>query len=67
MMRVEFDEPRCDGFGFCEEVAPEVFETDDEGMLTILMDEIPDELADKVEAATRACPVAALKLAKTQQ
>ncbi|MBX4420592.1 ferredoxin, partial [Mycobacterium tuberculosis] len=47
--------------------APEVFETDDEGMLTILMDEIPDELADKVEAATRACPVAALKLAKTQQ
>ena len=66
-MRVEFDEPRCDGFGFCEEVAPEVFETDDEGMLTVLMEEIPDELADKVEAATRACPVAALTLAKTQQ
>ena len=63
-MRVEFDEPRCDGFGFCEEVAPEVFETDDEGTLHILMDEIPVDLAEKVEAATRACPVAALKLGR---
>lgn len=61
-MKVEFDEPRCDGFGFCEEVAPEVFRMDDDGNLEVLMTEIPDELAEKVQAATRACPVAALKV-----
>jgi ferredoxin len=61
-MRLQFDRSRCEGFGFCEEVAPEVFETDDDGNLTILCAEIPPELEEKVQAATRACPVAALKL-----
>jgi ferredoxin len=61
-MRVQLDRPRCEGFGFCEEVAPEVFQTDDEGSLTILHEQIPPLLAEKVQAATRACPVAALKL-----
>lgn len=61
-MKLHFDEPRCDGFGFCEEVAPEVFATDDDGNLRILLDDIPPELEERVQAATRACPVAALKL-----
>jgi len=32
---VEFEEARCDGFGFCEEVAPEVFRIDEDGNLQI--------------------------------
>lgn len=56
------DESRCDGFGFCEQAAPEVFGLDDDGVVTVLSDEIPDELAEKAVAATRACPaVAALR------
>ena len=61
-MKVKFDEPRCDGFGFCEEVAPEVFRIDDDGNLEVLIESIPPELAEKVQAAARACPVAALRL-----
>jgi ferredoxin len=63
-MKVEFDEPRCDGFGFCEEVAPEVFRVDDDGKMWVLMDEVPAELEEKVADAARACPVAALKVAR---
>ncbi|MEU9267123.1 ferredoxin [Streptomyces sp. NPDC048251] len=64
MVHIEVDEGRCDGFGFCEQAAPEVFGLDDDGVVTVLLDEIPDELAEKAEAATRACPVAALKAAR---
>jgi len=59
-MRVDVD--RCDGFGYCEQQAPEVFRLDDDGNLIIGQPEVPDALAARVEAATRACPVAALRL-----
>jgi ferredoxin len=45
----------------CEQAAPEVFGLDDDGFVTVLLDDIPDALAEKAEAATRACPVAALR------
>ncbi|MFE9645105.1 ferredoxin [Streptomyces sp. NPDC006365] len=61
MVHIEVDESRCDGFGFCEQAAPEVFGLDDDGVVTVLLDDIPAELTDKAEAAARACPVAALR------
>jgi ferredoxin len=61
MVHIEVDESRCDGFGFCEQAAPEVFGLDDDGFVTVLLDDIPDALAEKAEAAARACPVAALR------
>lgn len=64
MTHIEVDESRCDGFGFCEQAAPEVFGLDDDGLVTVRLARIPDELADKAEAATRACPVAALKVTR---
>ncbi|MFD2687518.1 ferredoxin [Streptomyces phyllanthi] len=62
MVHIEVDEARCDGFGFCEQAAPEVFGLDDDGVVTVLLPEIPAELAARTEAATRACPVAALRI-----
>ena len=62
MIQVEVDAARCDGFGYCEQQAPEVFRLDDEGTVTLLRHDIPAELAGRVEGATRACPVAALRL-----
>jgi ferredoxin len=61
-MRMEIDRGRCDGFGFCEETAPELIRLDDEGEPEILSDVIPAELAGNAEAAARACPVAALRV-----
>ncbi|MFC4504697.1 MULTISPECIES: ferredoxin [Streptomyces] len=64
MTHIEVDESRCDGFGFCEQAAPDVFGLDDDGLVTVRLPRIPDELTDKAEAATRACPVAALRVVR---
>jgi ferredoxin len=60
-MRIEVDRERCDGFGLCEQTAPELIRIDDDGEPEILGDAVPAELAGKAEAAGRACPVAALR------
>jgi ferredoxin len=60
-MRVDVDRARCEGHGMCEDAAPEIFHLDDDGELEILLEEIPEHLQRKAEAAVRVCPVAALK------
>jgi ferredoxin len=42
--------------------APEVFEVRDDDFLYVLQEEPPEELREKVEAAARACPKAAIKV-----
>ena len=61
-MRIELDEPRCEGHGLCEEAAPRLMHLDDDGML--ILDQIEVEGADleAAKAAVRVCPVAALRL-----
>lgn len=61
-MRIDVDRNRCEGYGFCEEAAPELFALDDDGELLVKLVEVPADLGDKARAATRACPVAAIKL-----
>lgn len=62
-MRIELDEPRCEGHGLCEEVAPRLMHLDEDGML--ILDQVEVEGADleAAKAAVRVCPVAALRLA----
>ncbi len=61
-MRIELDEPRCEGHGLCEEAAPRLMHLDDDGML--ILDQVEVEGADleSAKAAVRVCPVAALRL-----
>ena len=61
-MRIELDEPRCEGHGLCEEAAPRLMHLDDDGML--ILDQVEVEVADleSAKAAVRVCPVAALRL-----
>jgi ferredoxin len=60
--RIEVDRGRCEGYGFCEQSAPEFFRLDDEGELVIEQAEVADHLEAKAEAAARVCPVAALRI-----
>jgi ferredoxin len=52
----------CDSQGVCTVNCPEVFYLDDNDELQLLMEEPPDELRPKVEAAVRKCPKAAISL-----
>jgi ferredoxin len=55
-MKVRVDEDMCEGHSKCELSAPEVFKVDDDDVSRVLVDEVPEELREKVERAIRLCP-----------
>jgi ferredoxin len=62
-MRILVDRVRCEGHGLCMDVAPELFEIDDDGDLVTLFDEaadVPEPEAGAAAEAVRVCPVSAL-------
>ena len=61
-MRVRVDTDLCAGFGICVGICPEVFELHDDGYATVLLDEIPPELADSVRRAASQCPAQAISV-----
>ena len=61
-MRIIVDFDLCRGHGECEGEAPEVFQVDEKGFLTVLQENPPEELREKVERAVKYCPTMALKL-----
>ncbi|MFO6453055.1 MULTISPECIES: ferredoxin [unclassified Aeromicrobium] len=63
-MRVSADLDRCEGHGLCEEVAPEMYELDDDAIVVITHPDVPASLEKVAEAGARVCPVAALKVLK---
>jgi ferredoxin len=63
MLKIELDRDRCEGYGLCEDSAPELFAVDDEGVLELLQETVPTDLREKAKRAVEACPVAALGLA----
>ena len=52
----------CIGCGVCESTCPEVFEIGDEGMATVIVDEVPDDAVDSAQEASDGCPVSAIAL-----
>ncbi len=55
-MKVLVDPDLCEGHGKCEAAAPEVFELGDDDLSRVLIDDVPEELREKVENAIRLCP-----------
>ena len=63
-MKVRVKEAMCEGNGKCELAAPEVFRLGkDDDEVTLLLEEVPAELVDKVNRAIRVCPRLALEWA----
>ncbi|RKS68260.1 ferredoxin [Actinomadura pelletieri DSM 43383] len=61
-MKISVERARCEGYGFCEQSAPNLLRLDEEGELEILLEEVPAADIEGAQAAVRVCPVAALKL-----
>jgi ferredoxin len=63
MMRVSVDASACMGHGRCYDVAPELFDDDEEGYSVVKRDGLvlPRE-ADAARLAVRLCPERAVKL-----
>ena len=56
------DRALCTGHGRCYELAPDVFDADEEGYCVIRRAEPPAELEEQARAAERNCPERAISL-----
>jgi ferredoxin len=63
-VRVVVDKTLCEGNGFCESLAPEIFELGDSDVVQIADGEVPPRLEIDVRAAVDQCPKAALRLSE---
>ena len=62
---LQIDRIRCDGHGLCAELLPELISLDDWGYPIIKAGTVPHSLIEHARRAVDACPVLALRLART--
>lgn len=61
-MRIIVDPDRCEGQAVCVGLAPAVFELgDDDEVVRVLVDEVPEEHQKRARKAVAKCPMAALR------
>ena len=61
-MKVIVDHSLCEGHARCMDNVPEVFEVRDDDRSYVLLDQIPEDLREKIERAVKVCPRAAISL-----
>ncbi len=55
-MRIVLDSELCTGHGRCYSLAPELFDTDDEGHSVVLTPDVPEGLESQAWLAAQNCP-----------
>jgi ferredoxin len=61
-MKVCVDAEVCSGHGRCYTLAPEVFESDDNGYSSVISSEIPESLRKQAEIGRDNCPERAITI-----
>jgi ferredoxin len=61
-MRIVVDYVKCTGLGMCEAEAPDLFEVQDDGSLSVLNEHPSEEQLAAAQAAVDSCPTEALSL-----
>lgn len=61
-MKIVVDFDVCESNAVCMGMAPEVFEVREDDYLYVLMEEPPEEMRPKMEAAARGCPMQAIRI-----
>ncbi|MGB2601826.1 MAG: ferredoxin [Candidatus Omnitrophota bacterium] len=60
-MKAIVDAEKCIGCGLCAQVAPEIYEMQDDKAV-VLSDDIPEEKADDAKSGAEQCPVMAIEI-----
>lgn len=61
-MRIVVDYVKCTGLGMCEAEAPDLFEVQDDGSLSVLNENPSEDQVAAARAAVDSCPTEALSL-----
>ncbi len=59
-MKVNVNEDACIGCGACAAICPDVFEINDEGLSTTIVDTVSEDLKSDVQEAIESCPTGAI-------
>lgn len=66
MIKIRIFEHKCVGAGQCVMASPEVFDQrEDDGIVILLQQQPPDELAPSVRKAAKLCPALAIQVEET--
>lgn len=61
-MKVEADRDVCIQAGNCVMTADSLFDQDDDGIVVVLVDELPEDELDHAREAVKLCPSQALRI-----
>ncbi len=61
-MKIVVDRTKCSSIGLCEATAPDIFEIGPDGVLNILIDDVPADRRIDLEQACENCPTQALSI-----
>ncbi len=61
-MKVEIIKENCIGCGQCEATCNEVFKINDDGVATVIKENIKEELKDDIIEAADGCPTSAINV-----
>ncbi len=62
-MKLQADRDVCIGAGMCVMSAETVFDQDDDGIVVLLADPVPEAEHDRARDAVRLCPASVLRIA----
>lgn len=65
-LRVIVDRGRCCGYGLCAQLCPEVYKLDENGLVYVESELIPEGLEEEAKEGAAACPAEALVIEEIQ-
>jgi ferredoxin len=60
-LKVKVDPDLCIACGACIDIAPEIFDWNDEGLSYATVDEVPEDKEESAKEAVESCPTEAIK------
>ncbi|MFE3323480.1 ferredoxin [Streptomyces sp. NPDC059176] len=63
-MKLFLDSTRCQGYGLCQEHAPDLIELDEWGYASVLAADVPPGQEEAARACVESCPNSALRWEK---
>lgn len=60
-MKLKVDKDLCIGCGACQAICPEVFEIEDDGLASVMAEDITKEVEEDAIDAKEGCPTSAIE------
>jgi ferredoxin len=66
LVKVIVDSSKCSGHGRCYSLAPEIFESDEDGLAVVKLDAVGPDLRASLDRAMKLCPELAISIEPVQ-